>query len=166
VRDGAITSANGFSHLFYTKEQCGDCEFKAEVRLNHGGNSGMYFRARLTSPFPTGYEAQVNNTDINPARTGSLYGLVDITEQLVPDDTWWTQHVIFRGNHIRILINGEQVVNYIDPANTYTNGYFALQQFQGGTVVQYRNLMMRRLPPPSNVSEPAATAGPARGEVK
>lgn len=57
---------------------------------------------------------------------------MDVTEQLVPDDTWWTQHVIFKGNHIRILINGTEVVNFVDADDTHTNGYFALQQFYPG----------------------------------
>jgi hypothetical protein len=146
--------------LFYTREQCADCEFKAEVKINHRGNSGIYFRSQMTPQFPSGYEAQINNTALNLERTGSLYGFVNVRKQLVPDDTWWTHHIIFRGNHIRILVNGLETVNYLDTAHTYTNGYFALQQFQEGTVVQYRNLMMRRLPPPSPIGPAVTTATP------
>jgi hypothetical protein len=57
VRDGVLTGTGFRSHLFYMKQQCTDCEFKADVRLNHAGNSGMYFRAafspgRLATPTP------------------------------------------------------------------------------------------------------------------
>jgi hypothetical protein len=147
VKDGAIVGDGERSHLFWMVEQCGDCEFKAEVKLNHGGNSGMYFRAQFTPGWPKGYEAQVNNTHPDPKRTGSLYNLQNVTEQLVPDDTWWTQDIIARGNHIIIKVNGKTVVDYIDKNNTYTKGYLALQQHNKGSVVMYRNLMMRPLSP-------------------
>src|ERR1035438_10319320 len=85
--------------------ECENCEFKAEVKINHGGNSGMYFRAKFGPEWPAGYEAQVNNTHSDWRRTGSLYRFADIKEQLIPDDTWWTQQVIANGNHIIIKVN-------------------------------------------------------------
>jgi len=41
VEDGAIVGRGDRSHLFYMEEQCENCEFKAMVKLNKGGNSGM-----------------------------------------------------------------------------------------------------------------------------
>src|SRR5579859_4237545 len=56
MENGVITGTGNVSHLFspnlYT-----NVEFKAEVRLNHSGNSGMYFRTRFGPGFPRGYEA-------------------------------------------------------------------------------------------------------------
>ena len=49
VKDGAIRGDGPASHLFYKAEKCVNCEFKAEVRINHGGNSGMYVRAAFKS---------------------------------------------------------------------------------------------------------------------
>ena len=40
------------------------------------------------------------------------------------------------------------VTDYTDAKNTYTKGYLALQQHNQGSVVQFRNLMFRPLPPP------------------
>lgn len=145
VEDGAIVGRGARSHLFYMGEQCENCEFKAEVSLNHGGNSGMYFRAQFGAGWPAGYEAQVNNTHKDPKRTGSLYNFVDVREQLVPDDTWWTQHVIANGNHIIIKVNDKVVVDYVDEKNTYQKGYAALQQHNLGSEVRYRNIMMKTL---------------------
>src|SRR5512133_3922023 len=56
VRDGAIVGDGDESHLYYMLHECGNCEFKAEVNINHGGNSGMYFRTRFEPGFPKGYE--------------------------------------------------------------------------------------------------------------
>jgi hypothetical protein len=146
VKDGAIKGDGDASHLFYKKEICENCEFKAEVRLGHAGNSGMYFRTEFMKGFPKGYESQVDNTHKDPVRTGSLYNFVKVYEQLVPDDTWWTQEISAVGNHIIIKINGKETVDFIDEKNTFTKGYLALQQHNKGSVVEFRKLMMRHLP--------------------
>jgi hypothetical protein len=145
VKDGVITGDGERSHLFYMERECENCEFKADVKLNHGGNSGMYIRTAFGPGFPKGYEAQVNNTHSDWKRTGSLYNFENVKEQLVPDDTWWNQHIIATGNHIIILVNDKKVVDYVDEKNTYTKGYLALQQHNKGSVVEYKNLMMKPL---------------------
>jgi len=150
VKDGSIRGDGPASHLFYMGDVCVNCEFKAEVRINHGGNSGMYFRTAFGPGFPKGYEAQVDNTHQDPVRTGSLYNFVKIFEQLIPDDTWWTQHVIVEGNHIQIFVNDKKTVDFIDEKNTYTDGYLALQQHNVGGVVEFKNLMMKPLAAPKS----------------
>ena len=150
VKDGAIRGDGPASHLFYMGAKCVNCEFKAEVRINHGGNSGMYFRTAFGPGFPNGYEAQVDNTHKDPVRTGSLYHFAPVYEQLIPDDTWWTQHVIVDGNHIQIFVNDKMTVDYIDEKNTYTSGYLALQQHNQGSVVEFRNIVMKELAPPKS----------------
>ena len=143
VRDGAITGDGEASHLFYMKKECGDCEFKADVKISHGGNSGMYFRTAFGPGFPKGYEAQVDSSHTDPVRTGSLYNFHKVLETLIPDDTWGTQHIIAKGNHIIIKVNDKVATDYVDETNKFTSGYFALQQHNKGSVVQYRNLMYR-----------------------
>jgi hypothetical protein len=153
VQDGVIVGRHTASVgddflpslLFYGKERCRDFEIKADIKLNHGGVSSIYFRAEFVPEFAPAYIAQANNTGPYPQRTGSLYNMVPIYEQLVADDAWWNQHVIAEGNHIRILVNGSETVNFVDPNNTYTEGYLALLHFQPGSMVQYRNLMIRNL---------------------
>jgi hypothetical protein len=145
VENGEIVGRGPRSHLFWMEQPCRNCEFMAEVRVSDGGNSGMYFRAEFMTGWPNGYEAQVNSTDGDPRRTGSLYSLSDIEEQLVPPDTWFTQHIIADGNHITISVNGETVVDYTDAENQFTEGYLALQQHDAESEVHYRNLRMRPL---------------------
>jgi 3-keto-disaccharide hydrolase len=146
VKDGAILGDGEKSHLFWMVRQCKDCEFKADVKISDGGNSGMYFRTAFGPGFPKGYEAQVNSTHSDPVRTGSLYGFVKIYHRLVPPDTWFNQHLIARGNHIIIEVNEKIVVDFVDEKNTYTEGYLALQQHNKGSVVEFKNLMMKPLP--------------------
>ncbi len=143
--DGVLVGEGPVSHLFspgtYT-----NFEFKSEAKLNHSGNSGMYFRAELSKGWPKGYESQVENTSPDPQKTGSLYNFSKVTQQLISDDTWWTQHIIAIGNRIIIKINGKVVTDYVDQANTYKTGHLALQQHNEGSVVMYRNTMVKPLP--------------------
>jgi hypothetical protein len=145
VVDGALVGDGPASHLFWMVRECENCEFRAEVKLNHSGNSGMYFRTAFGPGFPKGYESQVENTSPDPQKTGSLYGMSKVLEQLIQDDTWWTQDITANGNHIVIKVNGKVVTDFVDQKNTYTKGYLALQQHNPGSIVQYRNLMMRPL---------------------
>lgn len=145
VVDGAIVGDGPTSHLFWMTRECEDCEFRAEVKLNHSGNSGMYVRAAMGPGFPKGYESQVENTSPDPQKTGSLYGICKVTDQLIQDDTWWTQDVIVQGNHFIIKVNDKVVTDCTDPNNRYAKGYLALQQHNPGSIVQYRNLLMRML---------------------
>ena len=144
--DGAIVGDGPASHLFWMERECEDCEFRAEVKLNHSGNSGMYLRTAFGPGFPKGYEAQVENTSPDPQKTGSLYGICKVAEQLIQDDTWWTQDITIKGNHVVIKVNGKTVTDCDDPQSRYTKGYLALQQHNAGSIVMYRNLMMRPLP--------------------
>ncbi len=146
VKEGTIVGDGEISHLFWMARECTNCEFKADVKISDGGNSGMLFRAAFGPGFPKGYEAQVNSTHKDPVRTGSLYGFVKIYDQLVPPDTWFNQHIIAQGNHIIIEVNDKKVVDFVDEKNTYTTGYLVLQQHNKGSVVTFKNLMMKPLP--------------------
>lgn len=145
VKDGVLIGQGPVSHLFSPSTYT-NLEFKAEAKLNHSGNSGMYFRAALGTGWPKGYEAQVENTSPDPQKTGTLYNFHKIGDQLVQDDTWWTQHIIAIGNRVVIKVNNQIVTDFVDAKNTFTSGHLAFQQHNEGSVVQYRNVMVKRLP--------------------
>ena len=146
VRDGTIVGEGAKSVLFWMGLECENCEFKADVKINDGGNSGMFFRKGLGPRSAHGYEAQINSTHVDPKKTGSLYNFQNVYEQLVPPETWFNQHVIANGNHIVIRVNGRITADYVDDKNTFTQGYLALQQHHLGTIVVFKNLMMKALP--------------------
>ncbi len=151
IKDGVLIGQGPVSHLFSPNTYT-NLEFKAEVKLNHSGNSGMYFRAALGTGWPRGYEAQVENTSPDPQKTGSLYNLHKIGDQLVQDDTWWTQHIIAIGNRIIIKVDDRIVTDFVDTKHTHKSGHLAFQQHNEGSVVQYRKAMVKRLPDDENAA--------------
>ncbi len=149
VEDGVLTGTGERSHLFSPRGDYTDLEFRAKVRINDGGNSGMYFRVTYGEGWPAGYEAQVNSTFQDPVKSGSLYGLDNLGVVLIPPGTWFTQHITCRdvpeGTHITIAINGVRVVDFIDTERRHAAGHVALQQHHEGSVVDYRDLEVRVL---------------------
>ncbi|MFN4260948.1 MAG: DUF1080 domain-containing protein [Gemmataceae bacterium] len=146
VKDGILIGSGPKGHLFSERGDYENFRYRVEAKINDGGNSGQYFRTEFGPAFPKGYEAQINSTHRDPQKTGSLYNLVRITDQLVKPNEWFTQEVIAEGNHIIILVNGKKVVDFVDPKNTYTKGHFAIQQHDPGSVVQVRKIEVKELP--------------------
>lgn len=146
VKDGVIEGSGPASHLFSPRGDYKNFRYRAEVKINDHGNSGMYFRTEFGPGFPKGYEAQVNSTHRDPVRTGSLYNFVPIKKMLVPPDTWFTQEIEAVGNHIVIKVNGEKVVDFVDEKNTFTKGHFAFQQHDPGSKVSIRKIEVMELP--------------------
>jgi Domain of Unknown Function (DUF1080) len=145
VKDGILIGSGPASHLFTIRDDYTDFDFKIEAKINDHGNSGQYFRTKFGPGFPKGYEAQINSTHLGPVRTGSLYNFAPVYDMLVPPDTWFTQEVIARGNHIIIKVNDKTTVDFVDKKNTYEKGRFALQQHDPGTVVEFRKIEVKEL---------------------
>jgi hypothetical protein len=161
LQDGMLVAHGERSHIFYVGDDKPfvNFELKVEVKAAPHSNGGIYFHTRFQeSGWPKyGHEAQVNNTyDKDPKKSGSLYGIVDVTEQHIPDDTWWTEHVVVKGRHITISLNDKVVVDHEEPGNQPAfsdeferrlgSGTFALQGHDPGSTVSYRNIRVKRLP--------------------
>jgi len=162
VEDGTIKVAGERAHLFYAGDvenhRFKNFEFKARVMTKPGANSGIYIHTKYQEDgWPTyGYEVQVNNTQGDWKRTGSLYGIVDIKENYVKDNEWYTEYVKVEGKRIIIKINEIVVVDYTEPENPLREGEgihrvlsvgtFALQGHDPGSVVYYKDIMVRPLP--------------------
>lgn len=145
IQDGVLVGKGNVSHLFSPNTYT-NLEFKAEVRTKPNSNSGMYFRAEKGQGWPKGYEAQVNNTYKDPQKTASLYNFHKITESPAKDNEWWTEHIIAIGNRIIIKVNDKIVTDYVDEKNTFKSGHLAFQQHDPGSQVEYRNVVVKRLP--------------------
>ncbi len=85
VVDGEIRGSGPASMLVNTKGPYKNFRYRAEIKINDGGNSGLYFRAARMPKFTDGYEAQIDSTHKDPIRTGSIYGMCHVyTKWLSP----------------------------------------------------------------------------------
>ena len=160
VEDGALVCDGPRSHLFYVADDKPfvNFEFKADVMTTPGSNAGIYFHTRYQDVgWPKyGYETQVNISHGDPKKSGSLYGVVNISNPPAKDNQWYTQHIIVKGRHIVLKINDQTVVDYTEPEGKKASsdgferrldkGTFALQAHDPKSKVYFKNLMVKRTP--------------------
>lgn len=161
IEEGMIVAHGDRSHLFYMGDEDNatfdDFELSLEIKTTEGANSGIYFHTEYqeTGWPDKGYEAQINNTYPNDhRRTGSLYGVEDITEQIAKDNEWFTMKVRVEGDQISITVDEDVVVNYTEPENTVredragrllSSGTIALQGHDPESKVYFKNIRIRSL---------------------
>jgi hypothetical protein len=162
VQDGAIMAKGPRSHCFYDggvmNHSFTEFELKIDVMTLPRANGGIYI---MTEFQPTGwpakgFEVQVNNSYASdPRRTGSLYQIQDVKELLVPDNQWFTEHIIVKGNTITVRVNDKEVVRWVQPpdwggaqefsARRISPGTIALQGHDAGSTTYYKNILIRPL---------------------
>jgi hypothetical protein len=153
VKDGVIVGT-GKPSMLVSPKSYKNFRFRAEIKINDHGNSGMYVRTKPKPGFTDGYEIQVNSTHSDPIKTGSVYTIVHVYKQLVPPDTWFTQEIRvvdknWRGKllpHIQVTVNGDTLYELIERTAEFKEGHFAFQQHDPGSVVQIRKIEVMELP--------------------
>jgi Domain of Unknown Function (DUF1080) len=154
VKDGAICGSGPASMLVCTKGPFTNFRYRAEIKINDKGNSGLYFRTTRKPGFTDGYEAQIDSTHTDPIRTGSLYGMCHVYKRLVEPDTWFTYDLevrddVWRGKpvtRIKITVDDNELYEYLDFAQTFKSGHFAFQQHDPGSKVLIRKVEVKELP--------------------
>jgi Domain of Unknown Function (DUF1080) len=160
IEDGKIVADGDRAHLFYVGELAPlkNFHFKAEVMTTPGSNSGLYFHTQYqASGWPKhGYECQVNVSHQDPKRTSSLYGVENIAAPPVKDNEWYTQEIIVKDRNIKLILNGETMVDYNEPENKaaeseqferrLSTGTFAIQAHDPASKCYFRNIRVKPLP--------------------
>jgi hypothetical protein len=158
IEDGAFVAQGPRSHLFYVGDEkpFKDFELKVDVMTEPGSNGGIYFHTQYhESGWPrAGFECQVNVTQGDWIKTGSLYGLVNIGWTPAQDNKWWEQHIIVRGRTVTVNIDGKKVLEYHEPpgaqagrdfSRKLSEGTFAFQAHDPKSVIRYKNVRVKRL---------------------
>jgi hypothetical protein len=162
IENGAIKANGTPGHAYYAGEfrnhTFRDFELKVDVMTRKNSNGGIYVLTEFQEKgWPSkGFEVQVNNTyEKDPRKTGSLYQVSDVKEQLVPDDQWYTEHIIVKGDTIVVRVNDKQVVEWKQPADwggvkgtperRIQPGTIALQAHDANSTVFYRNIRIKPL---------------------
>lgn len=158
LEDGAFVAKGKRCHLFYVGDDQPFKNFhlKVEVMTEPNSNGGIFFHtAYQEKGWPhQGFESQVNVTQKDWIKTGSLYGLVNVSRSFSKDNKWWLHEIIVEGNKVTVKVDGETVLQYTQPAGAQPGkpftrvldeGTFALQAHDPDSVVRYRNISVKRL---------------------
>ncbi len=162
VENGAITVHGPRAHLFYDgpveAHNFKNFEFKVQVMTTPGSNSGIFIHTAFQEKgWPSkGYEVQVNNSQSDWRRTGSLYAVQDVKEVYVKDNEWYTEYIRVEGKKVTIKINDITVVEYTEPEGIekepgraekrLSSGTFALQGHDPDSKVFFKDVLVRPLP--------------------
>ena len=152
VENGEIVTPPKRSHLF-TDLEFKNFEYKVECMTLPGSNSGLYFHTRYEDTFPnTGFEVQVNQTQGDPVKSGSLYNLVKVFSSPVKDNEWYTYHITVKGQQVIVRINDVKLFEYVEPPgvtgtrNKLGKGSFAIQAHDPKSEAHYKNIRVKPLP--------------------
>lgn len=169
VVDGVLKThgAGGMSHLFYIGDsdeyvRFTNFELQLECRGEPSSNSGVFFHTdwelRRKKYLNVGYELQLNSTDKEKKKTGSLYAVVNLNTSPVDETKWFKVRLRVEGKRIQVWLNGEQVQDYTEPANpkreasrakrliSPNGGAIALQAHDPKSIFYFRNIQVRKLP--------------------
>jgi hypothetical protein len=161
VDSGMIIVHGPRAHLFYEgpvqSHNFENFELQVKVMTTPGSNSGIFFHTEFQETgWPAkGYEVQVNNTQSDWRRTGSLYAVQDVREVYVKDYEWFTETIRVEGKRVTIKINDRTVVDYTEPEGVekeegralkrLSSGTFALQGHDPDSKVYFREVLVRPL---------------------
>jgi len=162
VENGCIAGFGNRNHLYYIKEEFKNFEVMMDVKINGGGNSGVFFKSQWEEDtWPTtGFEVQVNATHGDPIKTGSIWGLVNIPVAPHNPDEWFTLHIICVKNTVQVRVNGTTLYTYVDPRENEgaqgkitmatrrisQKGYINLQAHDPGSLPMFKNIFVKKLP--------------------
>ena len=158
IEDGAFVARGERSHLFYVGDgkPFKNFELKVDVMTKPNSNGGIYFHTKYQdTDWPKhGFECQVNVSHGDWKKTGSLYDVVNVPSSPAQDNKWWTQHIIVQGRKVTVKVDDKIVLEYTQPLGAQANkdytrvldeGTFALQAHDPKSVIQYKNIRVKRL---------------------
>ena len=157
VKDGLLIGGGPMSHIYTTDGNYSNFRFRVEMKINDKGNSGMFFRSGFRPGVPKGYEAQLNATQRDRIKTGSIYpnsefGL-DKPEfrkvMLIMDkaahnpDEFFIQEVVAEGPKLTTYVNGVKQVEWTDPEHRFKEGHFALQAHDPDSIMTFKRVEVK-----------------------
>lgn len=162
LAEGGFRAQGPRSHNFYVGplQPFKDFELKIDIKTEPGSNGGVYIHTKYQDTgWPWGgYETQVNQTQGDWRKSGSVYAVQDVREDKIKgvtrDNEWYTHHVVVKGDTIRIYLNGTLVNEFKEEAGRKPGkdferklnaGTVALQAHDPKSVVYYRNIRVKPL---------------------
>jgi hypothetical protein len=153
IKDGVVTCSGEGRGWLRTGRRYQDFELRLEYAIAKDGNSGVFLRSLLEGrPAYNGLEVQILDDHGAPAglkSSGALYDAVaPATNPARPAMEWNTLEALCQGDHVRVRLNGETVVDvrlgeHDQLKDRPREGYIGLQNH--GSRVMFRSVMVREL---------------------
>lgn len=148
IEEGAIKCHGNPSMMYYTGDgaEMTDFHFIADVMTKPGANGGIFFHTKYQDKgWPIGHEAQINMTQGDPIKTGSVYIVKNNLTPPAKDNEWFKYEIIVRGSTIETKVNGKTVVTYEEPADAkgtrrLSSGTIGIQAHDPGSIVLLKNI--------------------------
>ncbi|MGH8187792.1 MAG: 3-keto-disaccharide hydrolase [Steroidobacteraceae bacterium] len=166
VEKGVLKTKGGMGLLWYAREKLGNATVRIVYRApepRDAGNSGVFIRipqepTEPWMPVHKGYEVQIDETDDDFHRTGTLYSF---TKALATPELreWNTMEITLDGERTIVHVNGEKVTDYRegdpqpdkkrpsepDRGRRAAQGYIGLQNHGDKDVVLFREISVKPL---------------------
>ncbi len=170
VVDGVIRAhaTKESSHLFFVGDGKSDFvrfrnfELEFATRGEPNANSGVFIHTDLAAGgaalrLSNGYEIQLNSTEKEKRKTGSLYDVVDLATSPVDETKWFTVRITVKDRRITIQVGGKTTVDYTEPDDVQRaparkgrrlnplGGAIALQAHDPGSTFYFKAIRVRSL---------------------
>ncbi len=149
VIDGMITADDPDDSLkpglLTTTVPFANFEFQCDVRLEKGGNSGVFIRSLANPQDPTADCYEFNLCDTHETfPTGSIVGHQKPTTKIEKEGEWIAIWLSAKGKTIEAKIDGESILKFMDDSEELRKaGYIGLQQNAGK--VEFKNIALKPL---------------------
>ena len=113
LKDGVLSSSKTPGGIFWSTKRYGDFQITLDYRTSKECNSGLFFRSDPRNPVQGGFEIQIASNGKYDGRhvVGSIFDAKAPTKEAGrPDGEWNTMVVSCRGPEIKVVLNGEQVL--------------------------------------------------------
>jgi hypothetical protein len=145
------------SGLLTTDESFKDFELTLDFMIDEHGkyNSGVYLRNDKGTAGRTGYQVNIGRAAVEEY-SGGVYtdhwlAKGDEKDEVRKIGEWNTMHILAKGAHIEVTLNGKKVVDFTDPApapKLLQSGVIGLQTYGAeghAGWVKFRNLKIKPL---------------------
>src|SRR5262249_36896267 len=123
--------------LFSERADFEDFHLRLEAKINATGSAVLYFRS----------EFALDSKGVPPGRyDAELEDLAPDNKQIRADE-WFTVNVVARGSHYVIHIDSQKVLDYTVEKSRHRKGHLVLQVLGGPTVIHFRKIEIKELPP-------------------
>jgi len=120
IENGILALKGNGAQVVLKKGHYKDFELNIELRTTPGGKGFIAFHTNQS--VDKGYHVAINNDRSDPVwwkMTGSLLSVRNLTKSFVKENEWFRMTITVAGNFVTVAINGDPVVEYIEPANPY-----------------------------------------------